>query len=163
MKLHMHKALLTQDGYWKLLRELKRLRGFVRPLILEEVMEAAADGRLEKNEPYWEARSRQAQVDRRIHKLQELLSQSEVLVGSNLTPSQVRFNCRVKVCNLTTGEISSFHLVSSVEADVRQGYLSIESPMGKALLGRRVGERIGFHPPGGQRSYQVLEIEMEDV
>jgi transcription elongation factor GreA len=157
----MNKALLTQEGYWKLLQELKRLRRYVRPLILEEVMEAAADGRLEKNESYWEARNRQAKVDQRIHKLQEIISHSEVLVGNNLTPSQVRFNCRVKICNLTTGEISVYHLVSSVEADVRQGYLSIESPMGQALLGRKVGEQIGFNPPGGQRSYRVLEIQME--
>ncbi len=156
----MRKSLLTQEGYWKLLQELRQLRRFVRPLILAEVMEAAADGRLEKNESYWEARSRQAQVDRRIHKLQEIISQSEVLVGNNLKPSQVRFNSRVKVCNLATGEILEFHLVSSVEADVRQGYLSIDSPMGRALLGRKVGERIGFHPPGGHRSYQVLEIHM---
>ncbi|MBM4286909.1 MAG: transcription elongation factor GreA [Deltaproteobacteria bacterium] len=157
----MNKALLTQEGYWRLLQELKRLRRYVRPLILEEVMEAAAEGRLEKNESYWEARSRQAQVDQKIHSLQELISQSEVLVGTNLTPSQVRFNCRVKVCNLATGEISIFHLVSSAEADVRQGYLSVESPMGKALLGSRVGERIGFNPPGGHRAYQVLEIQTE--
>ena len=158
----MPKGLLTQAGYWKLLQELKKLRRFVRPLILQEVMDAAADGRLEKNEPYWEARHRQAQVDRRIQKLQELISHSEVLVGNNLTPSQVSFNCRVKVCNLGTGEISIYHLVSSEEADVRQGYLSIESPMGQALLGKKVGEQIGFNPPGGQRSYQVLAIEMEN-
>jgi transcription elongation factor GreA len=156
----MPKALLTQEGYWKLLQELKRLRLFVRPLILAEVMEAGTDGRLEKNEPYWEARTRQAQVDRRIFQLQEIISQSEVLVGHNLTPSQVRFNSRVKVCNLATGEISEFHLVSSQEADVRQGYLSVDSPMGQALLGRKVGEQIGFHPPGGRRFYQVLEIQM---
>ncbi len=158
----MSKGLLTQQGYWKLLQELKRLRRFVRPVILEELMEAAAEGRLEKNEPYWEARNRQAQVDRRINKLQEIISHSEVLVGNNLTPSQVRFNCRVKVCNLATGEISIYHLVSSEEADVRQGYLSVDSPMGQALLGRKVGEKIGFNPPGGQRSYQVLEIQMEN-
>jgi transcription elongation factor GreA len=158
----MSKGLLTQQGYWKLLQELKRLRRFVRPVILEELMEAAAEGRLEKNEPYWEARNRQAQVDRRINKLQEIISHSEVLIGNNLTPSQVRFNCRVKVCNLATGEISIYHLVSSEEADVRQGYLSVESPMGQALLGRKVGEKIGFNPPGGQRSYQVLEIQMEN-
>jgi transcription elongation factor GreA len=158
----MSKGLLTQQGYWKLLQELKRLRRFVRPFILEEVMEAAEEGRLEKNEPYWEARNRQAQVDRRINKLQEIISHSEVLVGNNLTPSRVRFNCRVKICNLATGEISMYHLVGSEEADVRQGYLSIESPMGQALLGRKVGEKIGFNPPGGQRSYQVLEIHMEN-
>jgi transcription elongation factor GreA len=158
----MSKGLLTQQGYWKLLQELKRLRRFVRPVIVEELMEAAAEGRLEKNEPYWEARNRQAQVDRRINKLQEIISHSEVLIGNNLTPSQVRFNCRVKVCNLATGEISIYHLVSSEEADVRQGYLSVESPMGQALLGRKVGEKIGFNPPGGQRSYQVLEIQMEN-
>lgn len=155
----MTKSLLTQEGYWKLLQELRQLRRFVRPLVLAEVMEAAADGRLDTNESYWEARSRQAQVDRRIRELQEVISQSEILVGHNLKPSRVRFNSRVKVCNLATGEISEFHLVSSVEADVRQGYLSIDSPMGQALLGRQVGERIGFHPPGGHRSYQVLEIQ----
>ncbi len=156
----MTKSLLTKEGYMKLLQELRRLRRLVRPLILEEVSEAAAEGRLEDNESYWEARRRQAQVDLRIHKLQEIISQSEVLVGNNLTPSQVRFNSRVKVCNLATGEILEFHLVSSVEADVAQGYLSVDSPMGRALLGRKVGERIGFHPPGGQRSYQILEIHM---
>lgn len=156
----MRKSLLTQEGYWRLLKELRQLCRFVRPLIQEEVMEAAADGRLEKNESYWEARSRQLQVDRRIQRLQKIISQSEVLVGNNLQPAQVRFNCLVKVRNLATGEVSEFHLVSSVEADVRQGYLSIDSPMGQALLGSRVGERVGFHPPGGQRSYQVLEIRM---
>jgi transcription elongation factor GreA len=156
----MPKSLLTQQGYWKLLQELHRLRRFVRPLIVAEVMEAAAEGRLDRNESYWEARHRQAQVERQIHRLQEIISQSEVLVGHNLEPSQVRFNSRVKVCNLATGEIQEFHLVSSVEADVRQGYLSIDSPMGRALLGKKVGERVGFNPPGGQRSYQVLEIHM---
>jgi len=156
----MAKSPLTQEGYWKLLQELHRLRRFVRPLVLAEVMEAAADGRLDRSESYWEARSRQAQVDLRIHRLQELISQSEILVGNNLKPSRVRFNSRVKICNLATGEILEFHLVSSVEADVRQGYLSIDSPMGQALLGKKVGERIGFHPPGGQRSYQVLDIQM---
>ena len=156
----MPKVILTQEGYRKLLRELKHLRRIVRPRILEDVMEAAADGRLEKNDQYWEARSRQAQVDRQIRHLQEIIAQSEVLVGSNLTASQVRFNCRVKICNVITQEISIFHLVSSIEADVRQGHLSIESPLGQALLGKKVGERIGFNPPGGPRWYQVLEIQM---
>lgn len=155
----MSRALLTQTGYWKLLQELKRLRRQVRPQVLQEVMEAAAEGRLDRNEWYHEARQRQYQVDRQIRHLQELISKAEILVGSNLPPSQVRFNCKVKVRNLANGQISTYHLVSQAEADLSQGCLSVDSPMGQALLGKKVGDQIVFYPPAGCRCYQILEIE----
>lgn len=155
----MSKVLLTQAGYWRLLQELQRLRRQVRPQVLQEVREAAAEGRLDRNERYNEARRRQYQLARQIKHLQEIISQAEVLVGSNLPPSQVRFNCKVKVRNLANGEVATYHLVSQEEADLSRGYLSVESPMGQALLGKKVGDQIVFYPPAGCRCYQILAIE----
>lgn len=155
----MPKALLTQAGYWKLLQELKRLRQVVRPQIMEELWEAAADGRLERNERYQEAKRQQLQLESKIKRLQEIISRAEILVGSNLPPSQVRFNCRIKIRNLANGQTFTFHLVGQEEADLSRGYLSVESPMGQALLGKKVGDRVTFNPPAGHRSYQILDIQ----
>ena len=155
----MPKALLTQAGYWKLLQELKRLRQVVRPQILEELLEAAAEGRLERNERYLEARRQQFQLESQIKRLEAIISRAEVLVGSNLPPSQVRFNCLIKIRNLANGQISTFHLVGEEEADLSRGCLSVQSPMGQALLGKKVGDRITFHPPAGSRCYQILDIQ----
>ena len=159
----MSKALLTMGGYHKLLTELKHLCQVARPQARVELMEAALEGPLENNLAYREARSRHDRVDRRIRQLQQILSESEVLVGSNLTPVTVIFDSRVKVANLQTGKTLTFHLVGAVEADPLHGRLSVTSPLGQALLGRQVGERIRVHAPGGLRDYQILAIEREPV
>ncbi|MFP3866643.1 MAG: GreA/GreB family elongation factor [Desulfobacteraceae bacterium] len=157
----MTKSLLTRSGYEKLLQELRQLRHIVRPQTLCEVMEAAQEGRLERNNEYLEARARQVQVERRIQELQQVLTNSEVLVGSNLTPSRVVFSSRVRIRNLLTGQILTYRLVGEDEADARQGRLSIASPVGQALLGRAVGDQIRIQAPGGLRVYQILEIKMD--
>ncbi|MBW1918328.1 MAG: transcription elongation factor GreA [Deltaproteobacteria bacterium] len=156
----MTKALLTRAGYERLLQELRQLSQVVRPQTLSEVMEAAQDGRLEKNTEYLEARSRQVQVERRIQHLQQTLANSEVLVGSNLAPTRAVFNSQVRIRNLLTGQILSFQLVGEEESDAQQGRLSIASPVGRALLGRAVGDQIRIQTPGGLRVYQILEIQM---
>ncbi len=157
----MGKALLTLAGYQKILRELRHLSQEVRPQARAELMEAALEGCGEHNTAYQEARSRQARVERRIRQLQHILSDSEVLVGSNLTPSRVVFNSRVKVLNLQTGKTCDFHLVGAVEADAGQGHLSVASPLGRALLGHQVGERVYLEAPGGRRDYQILAIALD--
>lgn len=157
------KTLLTWAGYEKLLQELKQLRLVVRPQALTEVMEAAQGGRLEKNREYQEARARQLRVEQRIQRLQQVLSNSEVLVGSNLIPTQVVFNSRVRIQNLVTGQILSFQLVGAEEADPQRGRLSIDSPLGQALVKRAIGDQIRLQTPGGLRFYQILEIQMTEL
>jgi transcription elongation factor GreA len=159
----MEKILLTRAGYEKLIRELEFLSQVERPQVVQEILEAAREGRLEKNPDFQSAQVHRRQLERRIRQLQQTLANAEVLVGSNLSPDRVRFNARVRVLNLSTGQEWEFKMVSPLEADAAAGHLSLASPLGKALLGRAVGDRVQVQTPRGVRVYQVLEIRREEV
>jgi transcription elongation factor GreA len=118
---------------------------------------------VEKNPDFQAALSQRQQMDRRIKQLQQTLANAEVLVGSNLPPNQVRFNSEVRVRNLDTGREQEFKLVGGVEADASRGRLSMTSPLGRALLGRALGDRVQIQTPRGPRNYQILEIRMAEV
>jgi transcription elongation factor GreA len=159
----MEKILLTRTGYEKLIRELTFLSRVERPQIVQEILEAAQEGGLERNPDFQFALAQRQRVERRIKQLQQTLANAEVLVGSNLAPRKVRFNSRVKIVNLATGQEHEFKLVGPLEADATRGHLSLASPLGKALTGRAVGDRVHVQTPRGGRIYQVLEIHMEKV
>jgi transcription elongation factor GreA len=159
----MEKILLTRAGYEKLIRELEFLSRVERPQLIQEILEAAQDGGLEKNPDFQSALAQRRKLDRRIKQLQQTLANAEVLVGNNLSPDKVRFNARVRVINLNTGQEREFKMVGPLEADAASGHLSLASPLGKALLGRAVGDRIQVMTPRGVRSYQVVAIHMERV
>jgi transcription elongation factor GreA len=159
----MEKMLLTRAGYEKIIQELEFLSRVERPQVVQEILEAAQDGGVEKNPDFQCALAHRHQVERRIMQLQQTLAHAEVLVGSNVSPNKVRFNTRVRVINLTTGQEREFKIVGPLEADAAAGYLSLASPLGKALLGRAVGDRVQVQTPRGVRSYRILEIHMEKV
>lgn len=154
---------MTRAGYEKLVRELEHLSRVERPQIVQELLEAAQDGGMDRNPDFRWALAQRQRLERRIRQLQQTLANAEVLVGSNLSPSHVRFNSRVKILNLHTGRKKEYKLVGVMEADATAGDLSIASPLGKALLGRATGERVTVQTPGGPRSYQILAIEMEEI
>jgi transcription elongation factor GreA len=158
----MEKMLLTRAGYEKIVRELEFLSRVERPQVVQEILEAAQDG-IEKNPDFQSALAHRHNVERRIKQLQQTLANAEVLVGSNLSSHKVRFNARVKVVNLTTGQEREFKIVGPLEADAAAGCLSLASPLGKALMGRAVGDRLQVQTPRGVRSYKILEIQMEKV
>ena len=159
----MEKILLTRAGYEKLIRELEFLSRVQRPQVVQEILEAAQEGRVEKNPDFQSALAHRRKLERRIRQLQHTLANAEVLVGSNLSPTKVRFNARVRVVNLNTGQEREFKMVGPLEADAAVGHLSLASPLGKALVGRAVGDRIQVQTPRGIGSYQVLAIHMEQV
>jgi len=159
----MEKILLTRSGYEKLVRELDLLSRVERPLIVQELLEAAREGRLEKNSDFISALTQRQRLDRRIKQLQQTLANAEVLVGSNLPPNKVRFNSLVRVLNLGTGREKEYKLVSTLEANASLGYLSTSSPLGRALLGRKVGDRVEAHTPSGLKPYKILEIRLDKV
>ncbi len=159
----MEKILLTRAGYEKLMRELEFLSRVERPQVVQEILEAAQEGRVEKNPDFQSALAHRRQLERRIKQLQHTLANAEVLVGSNLSPDKVRFNARIRIVNLNTGQEREFKMVGPLEADATTGYLSLYSPLGKALMGRAVGDRVQVQTPRGARAYQVLEIHMEPV
>jgi transcription elongation factor GreA len=159
----MEKILLTRAGYEKLKRELTLLSKVERPQIVKELLEAAREGRVEKNPDFQWALAQRQKLERRIRQLQQILAHAEVLVGSNLPPNKVRFNSRVRVLNLDSNLEQEFQLVGGVEADAARGQLSISSPLGRALLGHVSGDRVHLQTPGGSRTYQILEIQMAEV
>ena len=159
----MEKIPLTRAGYEKLLQELEFLSRVERPQVIQEILEVAQEGRVEKNPDFQSALAQRRQVERRIKQLQHTLANAEVLVGSNLPPDKVRFNARVRVINLNTGQQREFKMVGPLESDATAGHLSLTSPLGKALLGRAVGDRVQVQTPRGLRSYQVMAIHMEQV
>ncbi len=159
----MEKILLTRDGYRKLLKELELLSQVERPQAVQEILEAGREGRVEKNPDFRDALAQRQRLERRIKQLQQILANSEVLVGSNLPPNKVRFNSRVRIVNLETGVEKRFRLVGTLEADAARGDLSTSSPLGRALLGRAVGDRFKVRTPAGLRSYQILEIGVEET
>jgi transcription elongation factor GreA len=156
----MNKILLTRSGYEKLLKELELLSQVERPQVVRELMEAAQEG---NNPDFQSALAQRQRLERRIKQLQQILANAEVLVGSNLPPNKVRFNSRVRLRNLSTGREQQFKMVGTVEADASKGYLSLSSPLGRALLGRSPGARVQIQTPGGIRSYEILEIQMDEI
>ncbi len=159
----MDKILLTRAGYEKLLKELELLSQVERPQIVRELMEVAQEGRVEHNPDFQSVLAQRHRLERRIKQLQQILANAEVLVGSNLPPNRVRFNSRVRVRNLTTGREQQFKMVGAVEADASKGYLSISSPLGRALLGQSPQARVQIQTPAGIRTYEILEIQMDEV
>lgn len=159
----MGKILLTRAGYEKLVKELDLLSRVERPQIVQELLEAAREGGVEDNPDVKSALAQRQRLERRIKQLQQTLANAEVLVGSNLPPNKVRFNCRVRIINLGTGREQEFKMVGSVEADAASGRISMASPLGRALMGRSSGDCIQVQTPGGPRSYRILEIRMEEV
>jgi transcription elongation factor GreA len=159
----MEKILLTRAGYEKLLKELELLSRVERPRVLHEILQDTPDWGFEAGPDFKSTLARREWVDQRIRQLQELLANAEVLVGTNLPPDQVRFNTWVRILNLHTGKEQHFKLVGPFEADAGNGRLSTASPLGQALMGRTLGERVEVETPAGRRSYQILEIEMDSV
>jgi transcription elongation factor GreA len=159
----MEKILLTRSGYEKLVRELDLLSRVERPQIVQEILEAAQEGGVEKNPDFRSALTQRQRLDRRIKQLQQTLAHAEVLVGSNLPPDRVRFNALVKVVNLGTGREQEYKIVSTLEANLSLGHLSTSSPLGRALLGRKVGDRVEVHTPSGPKLYRILEIRLDKI
>jgi transcription elongation factor GreA len=159
----LEKVLLTRAGYEKLVKELELLSRVERPQVVRELLEAAQEGGVEKNPDFQSALTQRQRLDRRIKQLQHTLANAEVLVGSNLPPNKVRFNSRVRVRNLNTGREQEFKLVGTLEADAASGCLSMTSPLGRAILGRIVGDKVQIQTPRGPRLYEILAIRMEEV
>ncbi len=158
----MAKILLTRAGYEEILREFRILAGEERSHLVHEILEATPEWSAADDPDFQRILARRQRLERRIQYLQQVLANAEVMVGSNLPPDKVRFNCRVTICHLASGKVQQFRLVGPVEADAQNGRLSTASPLGRALMGRAPGERVDLETPAGRRSYQILDISVDE-
>lgn len=152
---------MTPEGYQKLQQELDRLLKVERPKNIKAIAEARAHGDLWENAEYHAAKERQSFIEGRIQDLQAKLAMAQVIDPSKITQSMVAFGAKVKVLDLETNEENIFILVGPEEADVKNNRISINSPVGRSLLGKKVGDTVVVKAPSRTIEYEILEISFE--
>ncbi len=154
------KIPITRFGYRRLLRELLHLRRVVRPEVLDDLREARAYGVKLDNQQYLNARERHLVLQRKIQELEEKLARCEVVIGRKYIRKQAGFGTVIVIQNIDTGQVNEYQLVGPYESDVGNGRLSIESPVGRCLLGHAEGEEVTVYTPSGIRIYRILAIQL---
>ena len=157
----MQRIPLTPDGYRKLQAELERLMKVDRPQNIQAIAEARAHGDLSENAEYHAAKEQQAFIQGRIQELQGKIAMAQVIDPSTIKQSKVAFGAKVKVIDIEADVEYVFILVGPEEADVKQGKISISSPVGRALIGKDVGDTATIKAPARTIEYEIIEITFE--
>jgi transcription elongation factor GreA len=148
----------TQEGLEKLKKELHELRTKGRADIARQIAEAREKGDLSENAEYDAAKEAQGLLELKIAKLEELISNARLMDESNIDLSKVSIFSTVKIKNKKTKAVITYTLVSQEEADLKAGKISVESPIGKGLLGKSVGDVAKIQVPAGELEVEILEI-----
>jgi len=150
---------ITKKGYDKLKAELLRLKTIERPENIKAIEEARAHGDLSENAEFHAAKERQAFIEGRITELGFKLGNADVIEPDNQPKDRAVFGCGVILENVETGEEVEYQLVGPDESDIEEGRISIQSPLGLAIIGKGVGEEIILQAPAGKRTYELVEIQ----
>lgn len=150
---------VTADGFKRLTEELSRLKSEERPKIIEAIAEARSHGDLKENAEYHAAREKQGFIEARINFLEDRLSRGQVIAFDGTVPDSVRFGAWVRLEDEESGEEKKYRIVGDLEADIDNNMLSISSPMGKALLGKKIDDSVEIKVPKGVREYVVIHID----
>ncbi len=148
----------TEEGLNKLKEELNELRIRGRADIARQIAEARDKGDLSENAEYDAAKDAQGLLELKIAKLEEVVANARLVDESSIDASQVAILSTVKIKNKKNGATVKYTLVSEEEADLKVGKISIQSPIGKGLLGKKVGQVATVIAPGGQLEFEVVEI-----
>lgn len=153
------KNLLTYEGLKKLEDELQDLKVVQRKEIAQKIKEAREQGDLSENAEYDAAKDEQRDIELRIEELEKLLKNAEVVVEDEIDLEKISVGCQVKVLEIEEDEEMEFRIVGSTEANSLQNKISNESPVGHALLGKKVGDVVDVETQVGVIQYKVLEIQ----
>ena len=155
----MQRHPMTPEGHKKLSETLKHLKEVVRPQIVKDIEEARAHGDLSENSEYEDAEERQSLTEGRIRDMESKLAAAEVIDVTRLEVSdRVVFGVTVVVEDLDTEEESKYRIVGEDESDVKQGLISVLSPIARALIGREVDDEVVVRAPGGDRKMVITEV-----
>lgn len=154
----MEITYLTQEGYDKLKQELDQMKSYERIEIAKQIAEAREKGDLSENAEYDAAKDAQGLLELKISKLETLLTNCRVLDVSNIDSDTVYILSKVRLKNLQTNKELMYQLVSEQEADLKTGRISVKSPVGNSLLGKKVGEVAEVKVPAGIIKFEILEI-----
>jgi transcription elongation factor GreA len=150
-------SYLTEEGLRKLRSELETLTN-ERPNIAHQLAEARDKGDLSENAEYDAAKDAQAMLEAKIMKLEEIIANSRVIDGSRIDIDKVQILNKVKIKNLKTNSTMEYFLVSESEADLKVGKLSVNTPIAKGLIGKKVGDVVDITVPSGKMQFEIIEI-----
>ncbi len=153
---------MTPNGLQRMRQELKQIREVERPQNVQDIEEARAHGDLSENAEYHAAKERQGYLDARLKELKAKLSLAEVIDPNTLSGDRVLFGATVTLMDLDTEDEVIYTIVGDDEADAKNGFISISSPLARALIGREVGDEIKFRAPGGLREYELADVVFGD-
>jgi transcription elongation factor GreA len=154
----MDKLPITAAGHASLEAEFLRRQKVERPRIIAAIAEARTHGDLSENAEYHSAKEAQSHNEGRIVELEDLLQRAEVIDVRKLTGTTVKFGATVTLIDEDTEKEKIFQIVGETEADVRSGKVSISSPTGRALIGKKEGDNVEVNTPGGGKSYEVVKV-----
>ncbi|MDR2018972.1 MAG: transcription elongation factor GreA [Syntrophobacterales bacterium] len=152
------KVPITREGYENLKKDHEFLLNNKRPKILKAIEEARAHGDLSENAEYDAAREEYQFLQKKVAELEEMMKNSEIVDVKKRDFDSVEFGCRISLRNLDTDEEVVYQLVGPYESDIQKGMISMTSPLGRALMGKSVGDEVNFSAPGGQRTYEIVAI-----
>ncbi len=151
---------ISSEGLKKLNEELDRLIRVERPSVIKEIEIAIGHGDLSENAEYTYGKEKQALIETRIRDLQERISSSEVIDLSNRpAPDRVVFGTYVTIQDLDVNETKKYQLLGQDEADIAKGVISVDSPVGRALIGKEVGDVVEIRTPNGIRECEIIDIK----
>jgi transcription elongation factor GreA len=149
---------ITPEGVQKLKDELKKLKTVDRPGIMAAIEEAKGHGDLSENAEYHAAKEKQGLIELRIREVEDKLARVEVIDPAKMSGDRVVFGARVTVRDEDSGEEATYQLVGDDEADIKNGRLSISSPLARGLIGKEVGDACEVRTPKGQKEYSIVRI-----
>ncbi len=148
----------TEEGLQKMKDELQQLKTVERKAATQAIVDARDKGDLSENAEYDAAREAQALLELRIAKLEDVIANARIVDETQLDLSKVSILTTVKIKNAANGAVMKYTLVAENEADLKSGKISVDSPIGKALLGKKVGEKVDVQVPAGKMTLEISEI-----
>ncbi|MFQ5584213.1 MAG: transcription elongation factor GreA [Calditrichia bacterium] len=151
---------ISREGYEKLKAELEELKGVKRPELSKKIAEARDFGDLKENAEYHAAREALSLLETKISKMEETIRRAKIISKKDLTDDHVAIYTQVKLYDEIRKIERTYTLVSQEESNLQEGKISVASPVGKALMGRKVGEVVEIKVPAGLLKYKILEIKL---
>jgi transcription elongation factor GreA len=157
----MERIPMTENGHARLQEELKTLKSVERPAVIRALEEARSHGDLSENAEYEAARERQSFIEGRVADIEDKIRRAEVIDVSKLSGKEVKFGATVRLEDEDTGEKSTYQIVGVDEADIGNGLLSVNAPLGRALINKTVGDSVEVTTPRGTKAYEITKVQFK--
>ncbi len=150
---------ITKEGYSNMIKDLKRLKSVERPANIKAIEEAIAHGDLSENAEYHSAKEKQGFLQGKILELEDKIARAQVIDVAKICEEKVVFGAKVSLLDLNSDKEVSYQIVGDTESSIKNGKISISSPIAKALIGKCVGDEVTIKVPNGVREFEILDIK----